>query len=70
MDENIPLSLKLIKERIKRISTLLKESEELKKIGKEKLLNEGLRLNLIEIGEESKLLNDFLLEKKEIGMMI
>lgn len=53
---NIKLSLTLIKERIKRIEKILKDKEN-------EYFYEVVKLNLIEIGEESKNLNDFLKHK-------
>jgi uncharacterized protein with HEPN domain len=57
-DFNIKISIKLIKERIEKIFEILKNKNA-------DYFYEAIKLNLIEIGEESKNLNDYL--KKNFG---
>jgi uncharacterized protein with HEPN domain len=55
---NIKISIKLIKERIEKISKILENKNA-------EYFYEAIKLNLIEIGEESKNLNDYI--KKNSG---
>jgi len=62
MEKNLKLSLELIQKRIKKIEQAVEDFKNNKVL--EIYYLDSLKLNLIEIGEESKLINDILLEKK------
>ena len=60
--KNPNLSIRHIKSRIKRLESIKKDFE-LKIISKE-YFYESIKLNLIEIGEESKVLNDIIKQER------
>lgn len=62
MDKDIRNSIEHIKERILRIKEIIMEKEKVIKFLSERYYYESLKINLVEIGEESKILNDILLE--------
>ncbi len=62
MKDKLKLSIELIEKRISKINQAVKDYEEGKVL--EVYYLDSLKLNLIEIGEECKLINDILLEKE------
>lgn len=64
MEKSIFSSLILIKERILRINEIISDKDKILENLSEQYYYDPLKLSLIEIGEESKLLNDYLKNKK------
>lgn len=62
-EKGLIISLDLISKRIDRINELIYKKNSFDKIGEQKSYYEALKLNFIEIGEESKKINDFLLKE-------
>ena len=63
--KNIINSIENVKERIDRVKEIISEKEKVIDYLSEQYYYEALKINLVEIGEESKVINDILLEKED-----
>lgn len=63
MDKSILISIKLVKERIEDINQIIDDNNK-NLIPKKNYYYDSLKLKLIEIGEECKVINDFLKENE------